>query len=167
MIFFYFNLVKELSTLLLYYIYLYFPNVFRIFFFCRGGWIWTNVNQLTFQHVISVRVYAPFIRFVIHSHRHLKAYLTFYGVFDSHQIKHTLLTFLAMDIRLCSAYFYWVLVFNSARLLRVYSCSLLTKARTTERRSWKLRCFRCLANHMFVEAMGLEPINLLDANQAH
>ena len=30
MIFFYY-IVKELSTLLLYYIYLYFPNVFRIF----------------------------------------------------------------------------------------------------------------------------------------
>ena len=42
-----------------------------LYFFCRGGWIWTNVNQLTFQHVISVRVYAPFIRFVIHSHWHL------------------------------------------------------------------------------------------------
>ena len=144
-----------------------FSKCFSYFFFCRGGWIWTNVNQLTFQHVISVRVYAPFIRFVIHSHRHLKAYLTFYGVFDSHQIKHTLLTFLAMDIRLCSAYFYWVLVFNSARLLRIKSHSLLTKAITIERRSWKLRCYQCLANHMFVEAMGLEPINLLDANQAH
>ena len=69
-------------------------QMFFVFFFCRGGWIWTNVNQLTFQHVISVRVYAPFIRFVIHSHRYLKTYLTFYGVFDSHQIKHTLLTFL-------------------------------------------------------------------------
>ena len=73
-----------------------------LYFFCRGGWIWTNVNQLTFQHVISVRVYAPFIRFVIHSHRYLKTYLTFYDMFDSHQIKHTLLTFLIMDIRFCS-----------------------------------------------------------------
>ena len=97
----FYYIVKELSTLLLYYIYLYFPNVFRIFF-CRGGWIWTNVNQLTFQHVISVRVYTPFIRFVIHSHRYLKTYLTFYDASDSCQIRHTLLTFLIMDIRFCS-----------------------------------------------------------------
>ena len=81
-----------------------FSKCFSYFFFCRGGWIWTNVNQLTFPHVISVRVYTPFIRFVIHSHRYLKTYLTFYDMFDSHQIKHTLLTFLIMGIRLCSAY---------------------------------------------------------------
>ena len=41
------------------------------------------------------------------------------------------------------------------------------KAITIERRSWKLRCYHCLANNMFVEAEGFEPINLLDANQAH
>lgn len=115
------------------------------------------MNQLTFRHVISVRVYAPFIRFVIHSHRYLKTYLTFYDASDSHQIRHTLLTFLAMDIRLCSAYFYWVLIFNSARLVRIKSYSLLTKAITIERRSWKLRCYHCLANNMFVEAEGFGP----------
>ena len=41
--------------------------------------------------------------------------------------------------------------------LRIKSYSLLTKAITIERRSWKLRCYHCLANNMFVGRGGIEP----------